>query len=112
MKDELVSFETARLSKEKGFDFASPPTQSLLQRWLREKHNYNIEITQENGYWCYIIKTLPSDEDRLFATSGLCQDGDLWLRSEIINPSWYTQEFESYEKALEEGLKNTLEIIE
>lgn len=77
MKDELVSFECAKLAKEKGFDwkvlfhykgselinngkgydFNSPeeqklwnieitsaPTQSLLQKWLREKHKIYVEI--------------------------------------------------------------------
>jgi len=63
IKDELISFETAKLAKEKGFDlkatsgmymcmgiyegkigtsidchrYVVAPTQALLQRWLREK---------------------------------------------------------------------------
>ena len=69
MKDELITFKTAKLAKEKGFDwectngryllegklkgrigasvdckeYAKAPTQSLLQRWLREEHSLNIE---------------------------------------------------------------------
>ncbi len=125
MKDELVSFETAKLAKEKGFDIStsivnltvgtgeviSIPTQSLLQRWLREVHNYNIQIESENGVWCYIVKTLPSKQDRDFADSKVCEDGDLWLRSEIMNLDWYSQEYMSYECALEAGLQYTLKII-
>ena len=68
MEDELIKFETAKLAKEKGFDLivryfysdysenkyiieekkdknyniqkrmTSAPTQSLLQKWLYEKH--------------------------------------------------------------------------
>lgn len=64
MKDELIKYETAVIAKEKGFDWNtsshynlaglefmddmkntehdvfeySAPTQSLLQRWLREEH--------------------------------------------------------------------------
>ena len=41
MKDQLVKFETAKLAKEKGFEgphLVLLPTQSLLQRWIREKH--------------------------------------------------------------------------
>lgn len=90
MKEQIITFETAKLAKEKGFDehsnnykyyeylendeFDDPrsgdlivfkkkgdiklehgynkcknnnwlaPTQSLLQRWLREKHNIYIEL--------------------------------------------------------------------
>lgn len=91
MNDELITFETAKLAKEKGFDipcnkmftygkemfgyvnvvkeydgskyecteiphdwnntkqptstkYFSRPTQSLLQRWLREVHNIHVEI--------------------------------------------------------------------
>jgi hypothetical protein len=79
MKEQLVTFDTAKLAKEKGFDescndyydfnkkiqgFAyyefdrensnlktslanakySAPTQSLLQRWLREVHNIYVNV--------------------------------------------------------------------
>jgi hypothetical protein len=79
MKDELITFETAVLAKEKGFeeptdeyynldgelvadyrenwpinyckDFdplgSNAPTQSLLQRWLREKYDTHIKIYPE-----------------------------------------------------------------
>lgn len=75
MEDQLISFETAKLAKEKGFEektktwynFSglsvsgeqsqypsndkrfpsySRPTQSLLQRWLREKHRIDIDISR------------------------------------------------------------------
>ena len=64
MEEEKVNFDTAKLAKEKGFDwntgksymsngilfeheivhhagehFPFAPTQSLLQKWLREVHN-------------------------------------------------------------------------
>jgi hypothetical protein len=92
MKDEIVSFEVAKLAKEKGFDLACydcfnsrghsysngwcerlddffedgifynsiveskqmaeeyfvAPTQSLLQRWLREEHNTHITVDCKN----------------------------------------------------------------
>ena len=71
MKDELILLKTAILAKEKGFDeqcyrlfyketlipsdesncnslnevnVYSAPTQSLLQRWLRESHDVFIEV--------------------------------------------------------------------
>ncbi len=68
ISDTLISFETAKLAKEKGFiiptlcyfrydekqckgslldwnedvGFYSRPTQSLLQKWLREVHKINV----------------------------------------------------------------------
>lgn len=76
MNDELVTFNTAELAKEKGFDelceysyegsvFAKTnkpwrnsqdwteiavPTQSLLQRWLREKHGIHVFIGYRNNH--------------------------------------------------------------
>lgn len=78
MTEQLITFETAKLAKEKGFDeitdfifsiemdiksggwideninglkhsdgdnpFVSAPTQSLLQKWLREEHNIHFII--------------------------------------------------------------------
>ena len=71
MKEQLISFETAKLAKEKGFTYAyefydkegniedfgmvggwtdccdenyAAPTQSLLAKWLREEHNLHITI--------------------------------------------------------------------
>ena len=71
MEEQLISFETAKLAKEKGFTYAyefydkegnivdfgivggwtdchdenyAAPTQSLLQKWLREKHDIHFEI--------------------------------------------------------------------
>ena len=67
MEEIRVSFETAKLAKEKGFDIdcgwklrklengsfthtnsselgIEQPTQSLLQKWLREVHNINVLV--------------------------------------------------------------------
>ncbi len=92
MQDQIISFETAKLAKEKGFEgrqddgymddgsfgsregidgesiwvtngltrsviydfdygvkFISAPTQSLLQKWLRDIHNIHIEILLEEN---------------------------------------------------------------
>ena len=71
MEEELISFETAKLAKEKGFNtqcwqyydnggllvhsitkisnqmnLTSVPTQSLLQKWLREVHNLEVLISR------------------------------------------------------------------
>ena len=75
MKEELISFETAKLANKAGFNWPSEhrynkkgtfnyskawsisaPTQSLLQRWLREEHDIHIlmNITVKGNYSCNI----------------------------------------------------------
>lgn len=104
MKEELISFKTAVLAKEEGFSFRSEPyrynkegeltlleginvpTQSLLQRWLREVHDIDIFITEGfHNISKYKVYT---------------------------NPSWgYFEEYSTYEEALEKGLYEALLII-
>ena len=115
MEDKLVSLETAKLAKKKefneicqyyyeildkpislqkmscsnaeGYKQPTAPTQSLLQKWLREKHNIHL-IAYKNinidGYdWCYIT------------TDGITN----------INS------YKTYEEALEAGLQEALKLI-
>lgn len=126
MIDQLVSFETAKLAKEKGFEIVcdngyhpdegnlfsgstwmsilrikserhtQAPTQTLLQKWLRDNHNIHVEPkvdkimdTSKFGYWMTVI------------TDGKANKGDL--------PHY---KFDSYENALEEGLQKALKLIE
>jgi hypothetical protein len=68
MEEQLISIKTAKLANEKGFDLQEPctcggypdcicesvresvkdhiyiPTQALLQKWLREKHDIHIYV--------------------------------------------------------------------
>ena len=114
MKEQLISFETAKLAKEKGFVYMKAncygdnmcyqlpegelinalkgnsvggyilaPTQSLLQKWLREIHN--IFISTDVNY-CYKIY----HNDELFEES---------------------TDYHSYEEALEAGLYQALLLI-
>ena len=133
MKEQLASFETALLAKEKGFtitecfygisssmiydvnkkakpsyqntqeDEVDAPTQSLLQKWLREKHNiivtslpYEDEIPE-----CEEEKRQTLWEDETID----CRETP-WLR-EITTYTYY----HSYEKALEIGLQEALKLI-
>ena len=125
MEDTRVTFETAKIAKEKGFpqepnklkipyynykgefkgdikdwlrkylrkedtsdvESVSAPTQSLLAKWLREKHNIHL-IAYKNinidGYdWCYIT------------TDGITN----------INS------YKTYEEAYEIGLQEALKLI-
>jgi hypothetical protein len=123
IKDELITFDTAKLAKEKGFDgmslrfkgiidddskeFAnwnsyhnslSRPTQTLLQRWLREKYWIEVypyaEGRRKNGtleYQCEIT------DDRTNSTGTVGGE--------------YENRFKTYEKALEQGLIEALNLI-
>lgn len=71
------------------FDRYSAPTQSLLQKWLREKHDIHITITSiSQESWQYHIQ---KPKDKL---------GDN-----------YEEDFENYEEALEMGLQEALKLI-
>ena len=128
MQEELISFETAKLAKKKGFkesceyayvnDFeeewnledieyndgcvfnnkfhneCSAPTQSLLQRWLREKHNIHLVC------WWY-------DKENKFYTEIGRKDGEA-IRVQIGN---ITKLFDTYEQALESGLLEALKLV-
>lgn len=127
MKDELVSFETAKLAKEKGFNieqaefglghryydsnseirygsikeyddsiYYPAPTQSLLQRWLRETQHLHIVpifIHQENDDIDYHISIIDYREGRTR------------MRNAGFNKRW------TYEQALEKGLIEALNLI-
>jgi len=116
MKEQLISFKTAKLAKEKGFNeivstaygrsqeslyesnctnrnseniFLSAPTQSLLQKWLREVHNIHIEVHNLGMKWWFNLKEIDSDNAALFISDN----------------------YNSYEEALEVGLQEALKLI-
>ena len=137
MKDQLISFDVAKLAKEKGFKeyciayfsisgeemyfredgmyFHSNgangrlilrPTQSLLQKWLREEHG--IIVLADYGFvddstdaYCWSITTFntesKSDFDRLITIQSLSEQFRDW--------------YENYEEAIEEGLLKALQMI-
>ena len=111
MKEQLISFQLAKLAKEKGFDwrnieilevksksaFLDSTTQSLLQKWLREIHKIHINVWFKGDIiydynsldWCYEIKSLKENF------------------SMIENRT----NFKSFEQALEESLYQALLLI-
>lgn len=118
MKDQLITFETAKLAKEKGFDelthffwLINPnrinyfkiasnqkdrllaPTQSLLQKWLREKYNIHIII-------------IPHNNIKLDFTISVLQLGNKIMVGFEENGS-----FNTYEQALEEALQEALQEV-
>jgi len=131
MNEPLITFITAKLAKEKGFDWKtlwryqgedsdivggalynhncselwnvslySAPTQSLLQKWLREEHNIDVwaqpfvEGYRTDNFELY----LPNKSYSYF----LFKDG-VWANAEV--------DFINFEEALEDGLYQALLLI-
>lgn len=135
MTDQLISFEIAKLAKEKGFTekvrfyyydnkikpfimdslehntipwgeqnynaenpiYFSAPTQSLLQKWLREVHNIHVSpyLTWNLKTWGYRLHFLNSID----------------IYEESKKRIFHIAEWKSCEEALEEGLKEALKLI-
>ena len=119
MEDTLINFETAKLAKEKGFDFIyiidneltkhSLITQSLLAKWLREVHNCFIDILphidgdSKNKQW--------KNKEDVFWTVEVDYYGKNF-EINLTNNADFTQHFnKSYEEALEMGLYQALKLI-
>lgn len=106
MKEELISFEMAKLAKEKGFEdicyyiynpneqkneYITLPTLEQLKTWLREIHNIHIE-------------TLFIDENENFLTVITYKILGIWVSTN------YGYCFE-YRESFDYGLKKALELI-
>lgn len=135
MEENKVTFETAKLAKEKGFDIdcknkyietlehtlemgrggdctfpyqaprilsshsydtwdivhCSAPTQSLLQKWLREVHNIHITILRYQKGKYYLVSVVGNDENE--------------------NENDFNVKYTYFEEALECGLQQGLELV-
>jgi len=101
MKDTEIKLDTAILAWNKGFTKRTNITQFLLQKWLREKHNIDVEpylvlIDSNNNYKKQII-----DKEYSFK---IIQEG---IPLFIISKHIYLK----YEEALEIGLIEALKTI-
>lgn len=132
MEEQLVSFETAKLAKEKGFvgsttyeyksadstshreyiphnynsrGLLSAPTQSLLQRWLREVHKINVEVSYFPNIEKYRTSFVPIDlkKPKDYKSYDSCYAS----RKDYLSQTRH----DSYENALEEGLQGALKLI-
>jgi hypothetical protein len=125
-KEQLITLKTAKLAKKKGLDefgFSntfvmsdgvyysrynwkqdglerySAPTQSLLQKWLREVHGFEITpllasgITQRK----YIVMFQDIDDNGY----------QYWKQPIKLE----NKKYDSYEEALEKGLQEALKLI-
>ena len=114
MKDEIVSFETAMLLKEKGFNEpcsyyyeddelykCTAPTQSLAQKWLRDTHHitFNANPHSNDGKIIYVvtIKVISNNKHVDFNV--------------MMDTSNKATMFDTYEDAIEAGLKYCLKSI-
>lgn len=131
MEEQIISFETAKLAKEKGFDIRTKgyynngiykntgseigqyhsftngipdtndngiclaPTQSLLQKWLREKHQINCEAQSLYDERSGLIKY----ESCIFSQK-FKEEFTLDVKEEDV--------FLTYEEALEDCLQEAL----
>jgi hypothetical protein len=130
MEDKRVTFETAKLAKEKGFNvvqrygmeaslynkkgehtyyanygfmysglsdgYISAPTQSLLQKWLREIHGIQVYVSS------HTVKSTNMMQ--------IYRDYVAYLNSNALNDA-RDEEYQTYEAALEFGLKEALKHV-
>ncbi len=93
-------------------NFVSAPTQSLLQKWLREKHNIVVTINF----------TVIDDSEKAFVwiINQYVEEGIENTRKKDIQDFWKEYQsfsekrmswFETYEEALEKGLFEALNLI-
>ena len=112
MTEELITLETAKLLKEKGFQqrkylinvstlhhcykYLSVPPQSVAQKWLRETKNLHIEIYRNAcGYGYAIVK----------ANNGT------WMEDDDAKGTNDGGNWDTYEEALEAGIFEALKLI-
>jgi hypothetical protein len=124
MKEELINFETAKLAKEKNYtsdcyDFFirgeieyKRPTQGLLQKWLREKHDINITVARvalgsDEMEYCYSVIHLPKEFEDAKRWVSLLERID----SFSSYGSTYSGAWRTYEEALEQALQESLKLI-
>lgn len=120
MTPQLISSQTAKLAREKGFPFDGSSTykivnilqdslfgtplttQYLLQKWLRENHYIHINISKI--FEC-------SKNPAVFEHWRTYISGPFFETNYKINEFFLTKCFKTYEEALERGLREALKLI-
>ena len=80
-EDDLVTYETALLAREKGFDIdcgVEQPTQSLLQKWLREVKGENITPPLFFSYQGYACDIMGFENTKYFKTYEEALENELY----------------------------------
>lgn len=133
-EDRHILLETAKLAEEKGFDIPCDklyvgndievcdpydrckciqtkehplaPTQSFLQKWIREKHGIHMVIIPTiTGNWTYKTVTVISERDNDYI-SGIKDVSDLPPYNNVCG-----YDFSTYENCLEDALVESLKMI-
>lgn len=121
MQEQRITLETAKFAKEKGFDIDycqcggfpdcictdKSPTQSLLQKWLREEHNIHTEIRTFYRNWIFNIYDLTKLPNRQSLLHINCENDFI----EFLEENNVSTNMSSYEFALEQGLQEALKLI-
>ena len=109
--EDYVSFETAKLLKEKGFNYPTlhyyydkdgdlvfsynigagknefvAPTLQMAMKWLREVHNLALNVCYLLGMWSYSV-----------------------YRTDVSSSGFNSEDFDTYEEACEAGIRHCLE---
>ena len=100
------------LDNQKWFEAYSRPSQSLLQRWLREKHEIHVHskiefVGTDEWEFSYKIKYLPKNKFEVKRRSIEFET----IYSFIESPGSYSGTWRTYEQALEQGLQHALNLI-
>lgn len=121
MEEQLISFETAKLAKEKGFytgthniyewqeSYEMVP-QSLLQKWLREVHKLHLNIVYSHDHNKYSVEGFDEfNADELRKRNPRSKGRFPYpYQSKFKRHYW---NYKTYEEALEYGLQEALKLI-
>lgn len=137
--NKLVTFETAKLAKGKGFDVycyeywidkdtqtdehykpklvkelkdkcISAPTQSVLQTWLREEHNIDVEMSSW-GEVDLFVQNSPLVKNYVCKVSNWNVRWSVHDGTGIVMPERYHFDGNGYENIFELGLLKALTLI-
>lgn len=131
MKEQLVNYKTAKLANKRGFNIdcgwkirkledgtfthtncpdlgIEEPTQSLLQKWLREEKDILVEVTFSNRLSRKLYEAAHEKPSLNFSWKIYTSIKD---PEHIFNEFWSDGTFETYEEALEEGLQRALKMV-
>ncbi len=92
---------------ESDYEFVSAPSQSLLQRWLRERHNIDVDVSRD-------AEVHFKDEIRWIVMVSNWNDIRIVSHSiaELKHPNHsHYIDYKSYEEAMEKGLIEALKLI-
>lgn len=108
MEEQKITKQTAELGEAKGYPFytyPNAPTQTLLQKWLREEHQIYVDIDIDQTTapkFCYMISR--------FIGNPIDLSAEEWGWENLPNgENWHLHR--KWEDALEEGLFEALKLI-